>query len=47
MWRMILDSSSGFGGERENATTLVAGILEVMQIGKILIYGHGLDLNVV
>lgn len=44
---MILDSSSVFGGERGNAATLVAGILEVMQIGKIIIYGHGLDLYVV
>lgn len=42
---MILDSSSVFGGERGNATPLVAGILEVMQIGKMLIYG--LDLNMV
>lgn len=35
------------GGERGNATSLVAGIMEVKQIGKIVIYVHGLDLNVV
>lgn len=47
MWRMILDSSSVFVGERGNATSLVAGILEVTQIGKVIIYRHSLDLNVV
>lgn len=42
-----MDSSCVFAGERGNATSLVTGILEVERIGKIIIYGHSLDVNVV
>lgn len=42
LWRMILDSSSVFVGERGNAMSLVPGTLALKQMGKIIIYGHGL-----